>query len=158
MGGKEKYIMNAQNVQSTLPSPFWWRWLIVATIFVLITGIAMVVTPEPVSRMFSLILSSPKNEDIFGASARAYLMLFQGVLGATMIGWSMALLLVAMGPFRRGLREGWTIIAVSMAAWYIFDTSFSLWTGFWMNAVLNTGFLILFAIPLAATYRSFFQK
>lgn len=147
--------MNTQNAQPTLPSPFWWRWLIVATVFVLITGIAMVVTPEPVSRMFSLILSSPQSEDM---SARAYLLLFQGVLGATMIGWSMALLLVAMGPFRRGLREGWTIIALSMAAWFIPDTSFSLWTGFWMNAVLNTVFLVLFAIPLAGTYRTFFQK
>jgi hypothetical protein len=147
--------MNAQNTQTTVPSPFWWRWLIVATVFVLITGIAMVMTPEPVSRMFSSILSSPQSEDM---SARAYLLLFQGVLGATMIGWSMALLLVAMGPFRRGSREGWTIIAISMAAWFIPDTSFSLWTGFWMNAVLNTVFLVLFAIPLAATYRTFFQK
>jgi hypothetical protein len=147
--------MNTQNAQPTLPSPFWWRWLVVATVFVLITGIAMVEIPEPVSRLFSFILSSPQSEDM---SARAYLMLFQGVLGGTMFGWGMALLLVAIGPFRRGSREGWTIIAVSIVSWFISDTSFSLWTGYWMNAVLNTVFMVLFAIPLAATYRTFFQK
>ena len=150
--------MNTQNVQPTLPSPFWWKWLIAATVLVLAFGLAMVVIPEPISRLFALILSSSQIVNSLGESARAYHLLFQGVLGATMFGWGMALLLVVTGPFRRGSREGWTIIAVSMAAWFIPDTSFSLWTGFWMNAVLNAVFLVLFAIPLAATYRSFFQK
>ena len=150
--------MNTQNTQPTLPSPFWWKWLIAATILVLTFGLAMVVIPEPISRLFALILSSSQIVNSLGESARAYHLLFQGVLGGTMFGWGMALLLVVTGPFRHGSREGWTIIAVSMTAWFIPDTLFSLWTGFWMNAVLNAVFLVLFAIPLAATYRSFFQK
>ena len=151
--------MNTQNAQLTAPSPFWWRWLIVTTVVVLIFSIAMVVIPEPVQRLFSLVYySSPERIDAFGAPAVAFIMLLQGVLGAVMFGWGVALLLVLLGSFRRGSREGWTIIAVSLAAWFIPDTTYSLWSGFWQNAVFNLVFLVFFAIPLVATRRTFFQK
>jgi hypothetical protein len=148
--------MNTQNAQPTLLSPFWWRWLIVATVLIIAVGLGMVIIPKPVSQMFGTILSTPV--ETFGETANAYLLLFQGVLGGTMAGWGMAFLMVLLGSFRRGAKEGWTTIATSLATWFILDSSFSLWTGFWMNAVLNTVFLALFVIPLAATYRTFFQK
>lgn len=151
--------MNTQNTRPTVPSLFWQRWLIVATVFVLILSIAMVAIPVPVLRMFSLLYySSPEGIDAFGAPAVAFIMLLQGVLGAVMFGWSVALLLVLLGSFRRGSREGWTIMAVSLAAWFIPDTTYSLWSGFWQNAALNLVFLVFFAIPLVATHRTFFQK
>jgi hypothetical protein len=34
---------------------------------------------------------------------------------------------------------------------------FSLWSGFWQNAVLNSVIAVLFAIPLAATYSVFHE-
>jgi hypothetical protein len=74
-----------------------------------------------------------------------------------MFGWGLALLLVVRGPFARGAREGWLIVAVSVAAWFVPDTAFSMWAGFWQNAVLNVVFLALFAAPLAATYGAFHQ-
>jgi hypothetical protein len=147
--------MNTQTARPTTPSSFWWRWLIVAAVFIIVTGLSMVMVPEPVSRMFGTILSVPQSEDM---AARAYLLLFQGVLGGTMAGWGMAFLLTLLGSFRRGAKEGWTTIAASLATWFILDSSFSLWTGFWMNAVLNTAFLVLFVIPLAGTYRKFFPR
>ncbi len=150
--------MNTQNVQLSLPSLFWWRWLIAATVFVLAFSAAMVLMPGPVQRIFSLLFYySPEGINAFGAPAVALAMLLQGVLGAVMFGWGVALLLVLLGPFRRGSREGWIIVAVSLTAWFVPDTSFSLWSGFWQNAVSNLVFLVLFAIPLAATYRTFFQ-
>ena len=151
--------MNTQNARPTLPSPFWQRWLIATTVFVLVFGIAMVVIPEPMQRMLSLVYySSPESIDAFEAPAVAYTMLLQGVLGAVMFGWGVAFLLVLLGPFRRGSREGWTIIAVSLVAWFIPDTTISLLSGFWQNAVFNLVFLVPFAIPLVATRRTFFQK
>ena len=151
--------MNTQNAQLSAPSPFWWRWLIVTTVVVLIFSIAMVVIPEPVQRMFSLLYySSPERIDAFEAPAVAFIMLLQGVLGAVMFGWGVALLLVLLGSFRHGSREGWTIIAVSLVAWFIPDTTISLLSGFWQNAVFNLVFLVVFAIPLVATRRTFFQK
>ena len=151
--------MNTQNAQLTAPSLFWWRWLIVTTVVVLIFSSAMVVMPGPVMRMFSLLYySSPESIATFGAPAVAFIMLLQGVLGAVMFGWSVALLLVLLGSFRRGSREGWTIIAVPLAAWFIPDTTISLLSGFWQNAIFNLVFLVFFAIPLIATRRTFFQK
>jgi hypothetical protein len=150
--------MNAQRNQSNMPSPFWWKWLIATTVFVLAFGLAMVIIPELISRLFALILSSSQIVDSFGEPAKTYHLLFQGVLGATMFGWGMALLVALLTLFRRGIQEGWTIISISLIAWFIPDTTFSLWSGYWQNAVLNTALLALFAIPLAATYRTFFPK
>ncbi len=91
----------------------------------------------------------------FGTEAVAYISLVHAVLGAVMFGWGLALLFVVRGPFALGAKEGWRIVALSVAAWFIPDTAFSLWSGFWQNAVLNAVFLALFATPLAATYRVF---
>ncbi len=71
-----------------------------------------------------------------------------------MVGWGTALVLVVRGPFASGAAIGWRIIAVSVTAWFVLDTAYSLWSGFWQNAVLNVVFLVLFAVPLAATYNS----
>ena len=150
--------MNTQKNQSNMPSPFWWKWLIAATILVLAFGLAMVVIPEPISHLFALILSSSQIVNSLGESARTYHLLFQGVLGATMFGWGMALLVTVLTLFRRGIQEGWTIISISLIAWFIPDTTFSLWSGYWQNGIINIILLALFVIPLAATYRTFFPK
>ena len=42
-----------------------------------------------------------------------------------------------------------------MIAWFIPDTAFSMYSGFWQNAALNPVFVVMFAIPLAATYKVF---
>lgn len=71
-----------------------------------------------------------------------------------MVGWGTALILVVQGPFAAGTALGWRVIAVSVAAWFVPDTAYSLWPGFWQNAVLNLVFLLLFAVRLAATYNT----
>ena len=78
-----------------------------------------------------------------------------GVLGAVMCGWATALLFIVIGPFGRGSWEAWLTISVSLTAWFVTDTAFSLWTGFWRNAILNLVIATLFAVPLAATFRRF---
>ena len=47
------------------------------------------------------------------------------------------------------------MVAVSVGAWFVPDTACSLLSGFWQNGILNICFLVLFAIPLAATRRNF---
>jgi hypothetical protein len=139
-------------------SLFWWRWLIAVTIGVMVFGLSMVLAPGLIRQVFSLLVySSPNHIATFGAGAVAYVSLVHAILGAVMFGWGTALLYVVLGPFRRGSREGWQIIAVSVAAWFIPDTAFSLWSGFWQNALLNLAFAVLLAVPLAATYRVFHE-
>ena len=105
-----------------------------------------------------LVYSDADRIAAFGPEAVAYIALVHAVLGAVMFGWGVALLLIVRGLFARGAIEGWQIVAVSVAAWFVPDTAFSLWSGFWQNALLNVVFIILFAVPLAATYRAFHDQ
>jgi hypothetical protein len=56
--------------------------------------------------------------------------------------------MLALGPLRQGDRSAWRIFVVSLLAWFVTDTLFSLWSGFWQNALLNGVFALLFAPPL----------
>ncbi|MBM4246029.1 MAG: excinuclease ABC subunit A [Deltaproteobacteria bacterium] len=137
---------------TSLPSPFWLRWLVVAAAIVIGFGASMVLAPGPTRQLFGLLLfASPDGvNDLAGAEA-AYVSLVHAILGATMVGWGVLLLLVVLGPFRRGSAEAWRMLVASLAAWFVPDTAFSLASGFWPNAVLNAGFVVLFAVPLLAT-------
>jgi hypothetical protein len=138
---------------------FWQRWLVVATSAVAVFGLALAVVPAFARVVFGLLIfGSASGIDALGAAAAPYIGLLHGVLGAVMFGWAIALLLIVLGPFARGDRGGWVILAVSLAAWFVPDTALSLWTGFWPNAVLNSAIAVLFAIPLAATYSAFSQR
>jgi hypothetical protein len=119
----------------------------------------MVFVPALIQQFFGLLLySSPDALAGFGAPAVAYISLLHGVLGAVMFGWGIALLFILFGAFRSGAQEGWRALAVSVAAWFVPDTLFSLRSGFWQNALLNSLFAVLFAVPLAATYRAFHER
>jgi hypothetical protein len=117
-------------------------------------GIGMVLAPGFTRQFFSmLIYSTPNHIETFGAGTVAYVSLAHAVLGAVMFGWGVALLFIVLRPFHRGSWEAWQTLTISVTAWFIPDTAFSLLSGFWQNAVLNLAFAVLFAAPLAATYR-----
>lgn len=139
-----------------MPSTLSLRWLLAAALGVMAFGLALMLARVASLEGFSsLIYGDAGHIAAFGAGAVEYITLLHAVLGAVMVGWGAALWLVIRGPFARGMREGWRIVALSVAAWFVPDTAFSLWSGFWQNAVLNLVFLVLFAVPLAATYRGF---
>ena len=122
-------------------------------------GLVLVLAPGLTRQGFSLLVyADTERITAFGPDAVAYIALVHAVLGSVMFGWGLALLFVVRGLFSRGAREGWQIVAVSVAAWFVPDTAFSLWSGFWQNALLNLAFIILFALPLAATYPIFHEK
>jgi hypothetical protein len=135
---------------------FWRLWLVVATSVVALFGFALVLSASFARWLFGWILfGSATGIDGLGAEAQPYLALVHGVLGAVMTGWALALLLVVLGPFARGEWEAWRTIAASLVAWFVLDTALSLVTGFWPNVVLNLALALLFAVPLAATYKTF---
>ena len=138
---------------------FWWLWLVTVSAGVVVAGLVFVLAPGLTRRLFSLLIfASPDTIDGFGALPARYIAFAHGVLGAVMVGWGAALLVVLFGSFRRGAREAWPICAVSVAAWFVPDTALSLATGFWQNAMLNVAVAILFAVPLAATYGTFWVR
>lgn len=136
---------------------FWFYWLCTITVGVILFGISMVLTPNLLLQFFSwLVYSSPSNiQNQFSPEAVRYILLVHAVLGAVMFGWGISLLMLLANIFRKFPKESWNILTTSIFAWYIPDTVFSLWSGFWQNAVFNSIFAILFAIPLISMYRNF---
>jgi hypothetical protein len=138
---------------------FWWRWLLVANAGVFLFGLAFILLPDVMYNFFDLVLfwdGTPKIS--FTADTTSFLKFAYGVLGAVMIGWAISLYYILLVPFRRGEWEAWLGVTLSMTVWYVVDSIWSVATGFYENALLNTGFFVLFIIPLAATYRQFRSK
>lgn len=86
---------------------------------------------------------------------QAYIRFAHGIIGAVMVGWMIAVVLIARGPFRQGRREAWDAIAWPLAAWFVVDTAFSAAHGVWGNVLLNIGTALMFAVPLWASRRHF---
>lgn len=138
---------------------FWWRWLVVVTLCFMTFSIMLVLAPHFTRRFFSLLIyASPEKINAFGSEALTYISLLHAVLGAVMFGWGMALLLTVLRPFKSMSLQAWQTIAASMAVWFTTDTAYSLWSGFWQNAAFNCVFIVLFAIPLIATYKTCRQR
>jgi hypothetical protein len=138
-------------------SLFWWRWLVLVSIGVMLFGLSMIVFPDLIEALFNVVAFQNREiDDLFGAEAVHYIQFVYGVLGAVMAGWMIPLLFILFGAFRRGEREGWLAIALSIGLWFVVDTVWSAYMGFWGNVVLNIGFFLLYFVPLAATFRSFY--
>ena len=134
------------------PSFFWWCWLVAVTAGVIVFGLAMVLAPGLTQAFFNrLLFGSTAPPAAFGAPVVDYLVFVYGVLGAVMVGWGVALLVLVAGPVRRGDASGWWAVCASLAVWFVIDSTFSVASGHWPNAGLNLAFFVLYAVPLAAT-------
>lgn len=137
--------------------PMIWRgWLLAVTCGVIALSLILLFAPSAGGFLFDAIyLATLTPQPDYSPSAVAYIQFVNGVLGAVMIGWMVAIVLLVQGPFRRGERFGWDAIAASVAVWFVVDTSFSLIHGVGGNAMLNALVASGFAVPLVATYRLF---
>lgn len=133
---------------------FWWRWLLAATLIVIVVGFCFVLLPAFTRHAFGLLFfGSGSALDEWPAAAVGYVNFAHGLLGALMIGWGVSLAFVALGPLRAGHAQAWRTFAVSLSIWFVVDSGLSLWTGFWQNVVLNTVFVLLFLPALAGLRR-----
>jgi hypothetical protein len=139
-------------IASAQPSRFWINWLLAVTAGVMAFGLVLVIAPGFTRQGFSLLVyESPGRLDSFGSEQVRYISLVHAVIGGVMVGWGAALFHVTRTLLAAGVRAGWNIITLSVAAWFVPDTAYSLLSGFWQNALLNSAFLTLFAVPLWAT-------
>ncbi|MEA5619616.1 hypothetical protein VB711_17465 [Cronbergia sp. UHCC 0137] len=137
---------------------FWWYCLVITTFGVAIFGLTLIIFPDFMQSFFNgIFFHTSQVQTTFSEAANSYIKFVHGVLGAVMLGWSVIIFLVLLGSFRRVEGEAWWTITASIFIWLIVDSSFSISTGFWQNAVLNLIFFVCFIIPLAATYRDFFK-
>lgn len=135
---------------------FWYRWLLAVTVGTALFGLAFVILPHQVQSLYAYLLYGTTDARALFAENYQFVTFLYGVLGAVLFGWAISLEITLMTTFRKGYREGWLAFTASVVLWYVVDSALSVYWGFSMNAVFNTVFLVLFAIPLAATYRDFY--
>jgi hypothetical protein len=113
-------------------------------------GTALVLLPAWSRQGFSLLMYGDAGRiDAFGPEVAAYATLVHGVLGAVMLGWSLALLALLRGRWRVEPGRAHAVIALSIGGWFVVDTTFSAAVGAWPNVALNGVFGALFAAGLA---------
>lgn len=135
-----------------MPNRPWRTWLLAASLGVSAFGLMLVVAPSLARRGFSLMIyGSSEAVDGFGVEPARYVSLVTAVLGAVMVGWGLALFHAVRSFFDVRPRATWQLVAGSLLAWFVPDTTYSLASGFWQNAVLNLGFAMMFAVPLWAS-------
>ncbi|MCY7315487.1 MAG: hypothetical protein LH480_07670 [Rubrivivax sp.] len=110
-------------------------------------GAVLMLAPGLARAGFSLLMFGDAAViDAWPAAARSHATLLHGVLGAVMVGWGLALWLLIRGPV--DARRGWQIVAVSVLAWYVPDSVFSLAAVALPNVALKTAFLLPYAAGL----------
>lgn len=133
------------------PPGIWIDWLLAVSAGVVVFGLILVLAPSFARHGFSLLVyATPYRIDTFGQEQVSYISLSHAVLGGVMAGWGSALFYITRHLLARGSKLAWNLLALSLGAWFVPDTSYSLLSGYWQNAVLNTVFLLLFGTPLVA--------
>jgi hypothetical protein len=127
----------------------WWRVLAFVGIYLMMFGLCLVMFPNLTMRGFSLIIYANEGQLLANTSeAVAYIKLLHAVLGAVIVCWGAMVLMTVLKVAPGQPHLAWKLVLFSALAWFIPDTSYSLISGFWQNAILNLVFAFLFALPL----------
>jgi hypothetical protein len=144
---------------------FWRKWLDATCVGTCAFGLLFVVWPSGTRNFFStLVYGDPAAITSWGPSQTSYVQLAHAVLGSVMIGWGTSNMLTLRFLYDRRDKDArqesqdrkaaLTIIAASISAWALPDTVYSLASGFWPNAVLNSIFIIGYGMPLVALWNA----
>ncbi len=137
---------------------FWQKWLFSVAIIVIIFGLALAFFNQ--TALFDTLFNNQINPVFWSASqVNANTSAFQGwiygVLGSTVAGWGVLIAFIAYYPFKRKEKWAWNCLAVGVGLWFVADTAISLCSRVYFNALFNTMLLVLIALPLIFTRRSF---
>ena len=138
---------------------FWSRLIQAAAAVVLALSAMLLLAPAVGEAFFNLVYYRQAASPVpVPEAARGYIWFANGIIGAVLLGWMLAVVVLARGPFEAGERYAWDAIAWPLLGWYVIDTTFSIAHGVWGNVLLNTGTALMFGIPLLASRRHFAQQ
>ncbi len=75
------------------------------------------------------------------------------MLGATMMGWGVTVLLVAQQALQNGNAPLLRAILLGIGVWFVVDTGFSAWLGVYFNCLVNVLVLAGLGYPLLSALR-----
>ncbi|MGA9596020.1 MAG: hypothetical protein WBV06_07675 [Acidimicrobiia bacterium] len=131
-------------------------WILVVGVALAIAGTLLVLLAgTPASGWMNRLLDAPFWEDGPDETTKSFQAWAYSVTFATMAGWGTLLAFIAANPFAARQSWAWWAITTSLAIWYPLDTGRSLYHRVYINAILNTGLLVVLAVPLAFTYGGF---
>ena len=131
-------------------SIFWQKWLgawaVLVTVFGLVlAGGAFAATDGLTAALFALF-GNPLPADIDAHHRFAI-----GLMGAATMGWGLTFWAAFKALFALDALTAapiWRFVLFASLVWYVIDSAISVATGFWMNAVSNTLFIVMLMIPL----------
>lgn len=123
-----------------------WGWVVIVFGLVLAGG-GLDPTDGPVEILYGILGS--------GAAFdwTPHLRFSVALMGAVTMGWGLTFLATFMAAHRLGDQAApvWRLATGGVLVWFVVDSALSVATGFWLNAVSNTGLLIGYLVPLLAT-------
>lgn len=135
--------------------PFWQRWLWVASLGLVVFGGAMALLNRTIVFVaFNRAIDAGFWQAALPEGVPAFQGWVYGAWGATVAGWGLMCALLVRHAYARHVAWSWRAMAASVGLWFILDTAISAANQVWVNVVLNTILLAVFAIPLAATRRA----
>ena len=121
-------------------------WAILVTVFGLVLAGGAFAATDGLTTMLFTLFGNPLPADIDAHHRFAI-----GLMGAVTMGWG----LTYFGAFKalHALDAAtaapiWRYMLFASFVWFAIDSTISIATGFWMNAVSNTVLIVLFLIPL----------
>ena len=125
------------------------RWLKAASIFTIGFGIvfaaaAIPALAAPTALFMDMVFFPLDGAPGIGDPAARLLL---AVTGGVLAGWALMVYLVVTEVVPKDPATGRRLILVSLAAWYIVDSSMSFAAGAPVNVASNTVFLLLFVVP-----------
>ena len=116
---------------------FWRTYFTAWTIFIMVFGLVLAGAGLPATDAIATLIFA-----IVGAPDIAWtpeLRFATALMGAVTLGWGMTLLTAIRAAIALGDRGApvWRGILFAMIVWFVIDSSLSVATGFWLNAVSN---------------------
>ena len=130
----------------------WRRWVISWCYLVLALGLVFAGSAWPQTdaavRLFYDVIYWPLD----GQSGwHESLRLTAAILGAVMMGWALTLLTLVQTALKQPQLSLWRPMTGSILVWWVIDSSISMALNTPGNALSNTGFLLLYLIPVLAS-------
>jgi hypothetical protein len=132
-------------------SKFWQTWLTiwclaVALFGLILSGAAFEATQAP-ARLLLTLMSPTGAPGFNGASFDPQARFTIGLVGAVTLGWGLtAGVLIAAAP---SLPPAiWVRLTAAIAIWFVIDSTISIATGYWLNAVSNTLITAAYLLPV----------
>ena len=132
---------------------FWKNWLRVWVVGVAVFGLvlcgAAFADSDGAARIVFELFDNPMpgNPDALHRFAL-------GLVGAVTLGWGLSmgvLFEILFDTPRDRAARGWRAFTVAFLLWYVVDNAISIATGFWLNAVSNTLFLLAYLVAVVAS-------